>query len=219
MTEPRRIVLMGPPGGGKGTQSKRLEEKHGWRQLSTGDMLRKAIAEGTPLGQQVKATMDAGQLVSDDLITAVIGEAIARPECASGYILDGFPRTLGQAEALDTLLADQDSALDAVIEVRVPDEVLVERITGRYSCATCGAGYHDTFHKPKVEGVCDSCGGTTFSRRPDDTEETVKGRLKVYHDQTSPLLDVYGKKGLLAVVDGTQSIDAVTEALEKALGL
>ncbi len=219
MTEPRRIVLMGPPGGGKGTQSKRLEEKHGWRQLSTGDMLRKAVAEGSPLGQQVKATMDAGQLVSDDLIMAVIGEAIGHPDCAKGFILDGIPRTLAQAQALDGLLAGKACPLDAVIEVRVPDEVLVGRITGRFSCATCGAGYHDMFQKPKVEGVCDSCGGTEFSRRKDDTEETVKGRLKVYHDQTSPLLDVYQKQGLLAVVDGTQSIDDVTADLERALGV
>lgn len=219
MTEPRRIVLMGPPGGGKGTQSKRLEEKHGWRQLSTGDMLRKAVAEGSPLGQRVKATMDAGQLVSDDLIMAVIGEAISHPDCAKGFILDGIPRTLAQAQALDGLLAGKACPLDAVIEVRVPDAVLVDRITGRFACATCGAGYHDTFQKPKVDGVCDSCGGTEFSRRPDDTEETVKGRLKVYHEQTSPLLDVYQKQGLLTVVDGTQSIDAVSADLEKALGV
>jgi len=219
MTDPRRIVLMGPPGGGKGTQSKRLEERHGWRQLSTGDILRKAVAEGTDLGKKVKATLDAGQLVSDDLIMAVIGEAISSPACANGFILDGIPRTLGQAEALDALLAGMNCSLDGVIEVRVPDDVLVERITGRFSCAKCGAGYHDRFQAPKVEGVCDACGGTEFKRRADDNAETVKDRLKVYHDQTSPLLEVYERKGLLKVVDGLQSIDAVTRDLEDALGV
>jgi len=210
---------MGPPGGGKGTQSKRLEDKYGWRQLSTGDMLRKTVAEGTPLGQKIKATIDAGILVPDDLIMAMIGEAIAEPASASGFILDGIPRTLGQADALDVLLNEKACPLDKVIEVRVPDGVLVARITGRFSCAKCGAGYHDTFQKPKVDGVCDQCGGTEFKRRADDTEDTVKGRLEVYHEQTMPLLDVYEKKGLLAVVDGTQSIDAVTADLEKVLGV
>jgi adenylate kinase len=215
----RRIVLLGPPGGGKGTQAKRLEEKHGWPQLSTGDILRQAIKDGTPLGQRVKATIDAGKLVSDDEIMGVISERMDRPDCAAGFVLDGVPRTLGQAEALEALLAGKGTPLDAVIELRVPDERLMERLTGRFSCASCNANYHDTFHPPKVEGVCDHCGGTEFKRRSDDQPETVKGRLEAYHDQTEPLKPFYESRDLLRVIDGTQPMDKVTAEMERVVGL
>ncbi|WP_299438008.1 adenylate kinase [uncultured Rhodospira sp.] len=220
MSEARRIVLLGPPGGGKGTQAKRLETKHGWCQLSTGDILRKAIADGTPLGQRVKAILDAGKLVSDDEIMGVIGERLEQPDCAAnGFILDGVPRTLGQAEALERLLAEKGTPLDAVVEVRVPDEMLMERITGRFFCAACKANYHDSFHRPKVEGVCDHCGSTEFIRRSDDSPETVKDRLASYHEQTEPLLPFYEERGLLKLVDGTRSMDEVTAEMERVLGV
>ncbi|SDD64155.1 adenylate kinase [Rhodospira trueperi] len=220
MSEARRIVLLGPPGGGKGTQAKRLETKHGWCHLSTGDILRKAIAEGTPLGQRVKAILDAGKLVSDEEIMGVIGERLDKPDCAeNGFILDGVPRTLGQAEALETLLAGKGTPLDAVVEVRVPDEMLMERLTGRFACASCGANYHETFDPPKVGGVCDKCGATEFSRRSDDMPETVKGRLESYHEQTEPLLPFYKDRGLLKLVDGTRGMDEVTAEMEQVLGL
>lgn len=219
MSEARRIVLLGPPGGGKGTQAKRLEEKHGWPQLSTGDILRRAIADGTPLGQRVKATIDAGKLVSDDEIMGVISERLDRPDCANGFILDGVPRTVGQAEALEALLEGKGTPLDAVVELRVPDERLLERLTGRFFCAHCGANYHDTFHRPEVQGKCDYCGHTEFTRRADDNPDTVKGRLAAYHDQTEPLKPFYEGRDLLRVVDGTQEMDAVTEDMERAIGV
>lgn len=213
-----RIILMGPPGGGKGTQAKLLQDKYGIVQLSTGDMLRAAVAAGTPVGKEAKAVMEAGKLVSDDIVIRIIADRIAEPDCAKGFILDGFPRTVAQAEALDKLLAERTIALNSVIEVRVPDAMLVERITGRYSCSKCGAGYHDSFQKPKTAGVCDSCGSTDFTRRKDDNAETVKSRLEAYHAQTAPLMPYYEKQGLLKVIDGTASIDAVTKQLEAALG-
>lgn len=214
-----RIVLLGPPGGGKGTQAKRLEDKHGWPQLSTGDILRLAIKEGTPLGQRVKATIDAGKLVSDEEIMGVISERLDRPDCGNGFILDGVPRTVGQAEALESLLAGKGTPLNAVIELRVPDALLMERLTGRFSCAQCNANYHDSFHKPKTEGVCDHCGGTEFKRRSDDQPDTVKGRLEAYHEQTAPLKPFYEERGLLHVVDGTQAMNDVTADMERVVGL
>ncbi len=210
----KRLILMGPPGGGKGTQAKRLQERYGIPQLSTGDMLRAAVKAGTPIGKQAKAVMDAGQLVSDDIMIGLIDERLDQADCKAGFILDGFPRTIPQAEALDKLLASKNMKLDSVIEVQVPDAKLVERITGRFTCSTCGEGYHDTFKQPKKAGLCDVCGGTTFSRRADDNAETVAARLAAYHAQTAPLLPYYEGKGLLHVVDGDRDMDVVTADLE-----
>ena len=214
----KRLILMGPPGGGKGTQAKRLQDRYSIVQLSTGDMLRAAVKAGTPTGKQAKAVMDAGKLVSDELIVAMIAERIAEADCANGFILDGFPRTVPQAEALDKLLKDKGINLDKVIEVAVPDALLIERVTGRFTCAKCGEGYHDKFKQPKKTGVCDMCGGTEFTRRADDNAETVGARLKAYHDQTAPLMPYYKGKGLLEVIDGNRDIDAVTADLERVLG-
>ena len=214
----KRLILMGPPGGGKGTQAKRLQERYGIVQLSTGDMLRAAVAGGTPLGKQAKAIMDAGKLVSDELIVAMIAERISQPDCANGFILDGFPRTIPQANALDRLLKDKGMALDSVIEVAVPDARLIERITGRFTCAKCGEGYHDSFKQPKAAGVCDVCGGREFTRRVDDTAETVTARLRAYHAQTAPLLPYYQQQGLLKVVDAARDMDVITADLVSVLG-
>ncbi len=212
------VILLGPPGAGKGTQAKRLEEKHKLIQLSTGDMLRAAKDSGSELGKKAKPIMDAGQLVPDDLMIDIISERIGQPDCANGFILDGFPRTIPQAEALDRLLAEKGMELHSVIEMKVQDEILVDRITGRYTCAKCGAGYHERFQVPKVEGVCDVCGGTEFKRRSDDNAETVRSRLAAYHAQTAPLLSFYGEKGALKSIDGMTEIDRVTEQIEDALG-
>jgi len=212
------VILLGPPGAGKGTQAKRLEKKHNLVQLSTGDMLRAAVASGSELGRKAKVVMDAGHLVPDDLMVAMISDRIDQPDCANGFILDGFPRTTAQAEALDTMLAEKGLKLHLVIEMKVDDEFLVDRITGRYTCAKCGAGYHDRFQKPKVAGVCDNCGGTDFKRRADDNEATVRTRLEAYHAQTAPILPYYGGKGVLKVVDGTSDIDEVTDQIEEVLG-
>lgn len=214
----KRLILMGPPGGGKGTQAKRLQDRYGIVQLSTGDMLRAAVKAGTPVGLQAKAVMDAGQLVSDDIMINLISERIDQKDCTNGFILDGFPRTLAQAEALDKLLKDKEIKLDKVIEVTVPDEKLIERITGRFTCGTCGEGYHDKFKQPKRPGVCDVCGGTSFTRRADDKVETVAARLKAYHDQTSPLMPYYKAKGTLEVIDGDRDMDVVSRDLERVLG-
>ena len=215
----KRLILMGPPGGGKGTQAKRIQERYNVVQLSTGDMLRAAIAAGSPVGKQAKAVMDAGKLVSDDLLIEMIDKRLDDKDCANGFVLDGFPRTIPQAEGLEKLMANKGLKLDAAIEVRVPDEKLLERLTGRYTCAKCGEGYHDKFKLPKAAGVCDVCGGKEFSRRSDDKADTVKTRLKAYHAQTAPLLPFYERKGVLKVVDGDRDIGLVAADLERILGL
>jgi adenylate kinase len=212
-----RLILVGPPGCGKGTQAKRIEDKFTIIQLSTGDMLRKAVAEGTPAGVKAKALMEGGQLVPDDLIISMVGDRIAQPDCQAGFILDGFPRTLAQAQSLDRTLKARGLRIDAVIEIRVPDEDLVERITGRYTCAQCGQGYHDRFQKPAVDGVCDNCGSTEFKRRADDNAETVTTRLAQYHAQTAPILPYYQEHGVLKTVDGMADIDVVTKEIEAIL--
>jgi adenylate kinase len=212
------LVLLGPPGAGKGTQAKRLQEKHHIVQLSTGDMLRAEIASGSELGKKAKTLMDAGNLVPDEVIIDMIAGRIDQDDCANGFILDGFPRTIPQAEALDTMLAEKGVELDHVIEIKVDDEAMVQRITGRYTCAECGAGYHENFQRPKVDGVCDTCGCTRFNRRSDDNATTVRARLKAYHEQTAPILSYYGKKGMVRSVDGMASIDKVTRQLNGIVG-
>jgi adenylate kinase len=211
------IILLGPPGGGKGTQAKRLEEKFGLVQLSTGDMLRAERKSGSELGRKVQAVMDRGELVSDDLIIALISQRIDQLKGAKGFILDGFPRTVPQAEALDRLLQEKGLKLDRVIEMTVDEAALIERITGRFSCAKCGASYHDRFNRPKVDGVCDVCGSHEFIRRADDTPETVKTRLEAYRQQTAPILPYYRKQKVLRSVDGMADIDEVTRQIEAAL--
>ncbi|WP_027233181.1 adenylate kinase [Phyllobacterium sp. UNC302MFCol5.2] len=212
-----RLILLGPPGAGKGTQSQRLVEKLGIPQLSTGDMLREAVKAGTEVGLKAKAVMDAGNLVSDEIVNAIVSERIDQPDAVKGFILDGYPRTLVQADAVEDMLAAKGLELDCVIELEVDDNVLVERISGRYSCARCGTGYHDTNKKPHVAGVCDKCGSTEFKRRPDDNAETVRTRLEAYYKQTSPLIGYYYAKGKLKKVDGMADMEDVTASIEKIL--
>jgi adenylate kinase len=212
-----RLILLGPPGAGKGTQAAWIKDTYGIPQLSTGEMLREAVAKGTAVGREAKSVMEAGQLVSDEIINRIVAERIDEPDCANGFILDGFPRTIPQAEALDRMLAERGLKLDAVVEIRVDNEALIQRIAGRFSCATCGAGYHDTFKPTKVAGVCDECGSTEFVRRKDDNAETVKSRLVAYEAQTAPLLPFYGAKGLVRTVDGMAPIEDVTAAIRRAL--
>jgi adenylate kinase len=211
------IILLGPPGAGKGTQAKILEDKHGLKQLSTGDMLRAAVAGGTELGKRAKAVMDKGQLVSDDIVVGIIAERLSQPDLARGFILDGFPRNMSQAEALDRMLQSKNMKLDKVIAFKVRDEELIRRIAGRYSCAKCGASYHDTLARTRKPGICDVCGSTEFVRRPDDNESTVRDRLRVYNSQTAPLVDYYGQKGVLRAVDGMAGIDEVARQIERSL--
>jgi adenylate kinase len=211
------LILLGPPGAGKGTQAARLVEHYGMRQLSTGDMLRAAVAAQTPVGLKAKAVMDAGELVSDEIVSALIGEELAAMGPEVGAIFDGYPRTAAQAEQLDAILARYGRKLDRVIELEVDEDELVRRIVGRYSCATCGAGYHDEFHQPKVPGVCDRCGGTEFKRRKDDNEETVRTRMAEYRAKTAPILPLYETRGLVSRVDGMALIDEVTSAIEAIL--
>lgn len=211
------IILLGPPGAGKGTQSDHLRDKYELTKLATGDMLRAAVKEGTELGKQAEAIMAKGELVSDDIMIGIIRDAI-RAASEKGVILDGFPRTVPQAEALDQMLKEEGLKLDHVIELKVNDSALVTRISGRYSCAKCGAGYHDTFKIPEKDGVCDHCGATEFTRRPDDKAETVAKRLEAYHAQTAPILPYYHEKELLKQVDGMEAISEVTKELEALLG-
>jgi adenylate kinase len=211
------LIFLGPPGAGKGTQARKFAEAKGLVQFSTGDMLRAAAADGTEVGKEAKIAMDRGELVSDEIVIGLISDRVDEPDCKGGFILDGFPRTVAQAEALDDLLGQKNKTLDAVIEIRADDERLVERITGRFTCAKCGEGYHDMFRRPKVEGVCDKCGSTQFTRRDDDNENTVRNRLEAYHAQTEPLIDYYGATGRLKSVDGMRDIADVTKQIEEAL--
>jgi len=211
------VILLGPPGSGKGTQAKRIEQAQGIPQLSTGDMLRAATASGSELGLRVKSVMDSGQLIPDGIIVDMIADRIAQPDCRNGFILDGFPRTLTQAQALDEMLARCDLRLDHVVEFEVDEAVLVERLAGRFSCQQCGASYHERDNRPKVAGVCDVCGACEFVCRADDRPETVRARLDVYHRQTAPILPYYRERGILRPVDGMADIDSVTREIEKIL--
>jgi adenylate kinase len=212
-TKPAVLILLGPPGAGKGTQARMLEERFGLVQLSTGDLLRAAVKAGTEAGRRAKAAMDAGQLVSDEIVLAILKDRMAEPDVARGVILDGFPRTAGQAEALDALLAEQGQSVGAAISIEVDDAAMVRRVSGRYTCANCGEGYHDEFKQPAEAGVCDKCGGTEFTRRADDNAETVEARLSAYHAQTAPLIAHYAEQGVLERVDGMDSIDAIAKEL------
>ncbi|KFG90383.1 Adenylate kinase [Sphingobium herbicidovorans NBRC 16415] len=211
------IILLGPPGAGKGTQASRLVESRGMVQLSTGDMLRAAVKAQTPVGLKAKAVMEAGQLVSDDIVSGIIGEALDGLGAETGVIFDGYPRTEAQAHSLDSILADRGRTLDHVVELEVDEDALVERITGRFTCATCGEGYHDVFKQPKVEGQCDKCQGHEFKRRPDDNEETVRTRMAEYRAKTSPILPIYEVRGIVSRVDGMADMDDVSVAIAAIL--
>jgi adenylate kinase len=211
------IILLGPPGAGKGTQASRLVEEHGMIQLSTGDMLRAAVKAGTPIGLQAKAVMDAGELVSDEIVSGLIGEKLDSMGSGQGAIFDGYPRTAAQAESLDAILDSRGRKLDHVIELVVDEDALVERITGRFTCGQCGEGYHDTFKQPKVDETCDVCGSHEFKRRPDDNAETVRTRMAEYRAKTEPILPIYEARGLVSRVDGMADIAHVNESIEAIL--
>jgi adenylate kinase len=211
------IILLGPPGAGKGTQAQRLQQERGLIQLSTGDMLRAAVASGSDLGQKAKGIMERGELVPDELMVGLIKDRIAQPDCAKGFILDGFPRTEAQAKALDKMLAETAKKLDRVIEMEVDEKALTERVVGRFSCAKCGTGYHDKFKRPKADGVCDVCGSTEFTRRKDDNAETMKTRMATYRAQTEPLLPYYSARGVLRKVDGMAAMDEVYRQITEVL--
>ena len=210
-----KLILLGPPGAGKGTQAQELERRHHLIQLSTGEMLRATIASGSEFGKEVREITESGALVPDEIMIRMISERIVQPDCDDGFILDGFPRTTAQAEALDTMLAEKGLKLDHVIELSVDAEVLANRIGGRFSCAKCGAGYHDEFNKPGVDGLCDHCGYQEFIRRADDKPKTVKARLKAYEKLTAPLLPYYRDKGQLRTVDAMAAIEEVTREIEQ----
>lgn len=211
------LILLGPPGAGKGTQAAELTAKRGLVQLSTGDMLRAAVKAGSEIGLKAKAVMESGGLVSDEIVIGIIDDRIKQPDCAKGFILDGFPRTLPQAAALDKLLVRTKKKLDVVIEMKVDDSILVDRIAGRFACAKCGAGYHDTSKRTKKDGVCDNCGATEFTRRKDDNAETVRTRLMAYYRETAPLIGYYFAKDKLQTVDGMAPIAEVTAQIEAIL--
>ncbi|MES2969275.1 MAG: adenylate kinase [Pseudomonadota bacterium] len=215
MTKPAVLILLGPPGAGKGTQARMLEEDFGLVQLSTGDLLRAAVAAGTDAGKKAKSVMDAGQLVSDDIVLAILKERMTQGDVAKGVILDGFPRTDGQAAALDALLSATGQKVTAAISLEVDDEAMVGRVSGRYTCAACGEGYHDEFKQPAVAGVCDKCGGTAFKRRADDNAGTVRERLKAYHAQTAPLIAYYEGRGVLERIDAMGPIADIRQSLGK----
>ncbi len=214
ITTPAVLILLGPPGAGKGTQARMLEDKFGLVQLSTGDLLRAAVAAGTEAGKAAKAVMEAGELVSDEIVIAILRDRLAEPDCARGVILDGFPRTTVQAEALDALLTETGQMINAAISLEVEDAEMVARISGRYTCAGCGEGFHDQFKKPAVEGECDKCGKSEFNRRADDNAETVASRLAAYHEQTAPLIAYYQAQGSLKTVDAMRQIPEIANDLE-----
>ena len=213
------IILLGPPGSGKGTQAKRIEQTHGIVQLSTGDMLRAATTAESEFGKRVKAIMDSGQLVPDDTMIEMIDRRIAEPDCRKGFILDGFPRNVPQAEALDAMLAAHRLKIDHVILLDVDEAALIDRLSGRFTCTQCGASYHERYNPPRREGVCDVCGGTEFVCRTDDQPEAVRARFEVYRRQTAPILPYYGNRGILRRVDGMADIDTVTRQVERILAL